>query len=73
MRLSNDYSPFGKFSTQILLITIFLMIPPVVTGIMLGGLVNPIFFLLLIGLIAPIWFFRWGMHKQDIELFGEHK
>jgi len=61
--LSTDYSPFGKFSIQILLIGIGLCVLGTLPMIHFG-LVGLIYFIL------PVTFVVLGMHKQNKELFG---
>jgi len=62
MKLSNDYSPFGSFATQIWVISLILIvlgaIPMFVFGIGYG----------LIWMIVPTVFVIWGMRKQTREL-----
>ena len=67
--LSNDYSPFGKFSIQILVLTIIFVcigVIPVIFGLTQK---NAFFIISGFGIMGSgITFFIWGNWKQDKEL-----
>ena len=73
MKLSEDYSPYGIFSKQILIITLVALWS--ILGVIIGLLyvVGTIALVGLLAIGAPIIFFFWGMDKQTKELFGEHQ
>jgi hypothetical protein len=71
LKLSDDYSPFGRFATQVLHIT---LIGIICIGAVSAGLVfvlNVYSLLVLLAIVVPILFFIWGMRKQDRELFNK--
>lgn len=79
MKLSTDYSPFGKFSQQIYILT--MLTAPLGGGMIVGGIISGLLIgistltFTLLGLGVPLFvlgvhIFRWGDTKQTKELFG---
>jgi len=66
MRLSDDYDGFGKFSLQVLGITLALFVPSGI--IMYISLIYFSSYLGFLSIIIPFGFFIWGNLKQCHEL-----
>ncbi len=74
MKLSTDYSPFGKFSRQILILT--LLTAPAGAGIGVFGLLHNNIIAIIIGgflLITGILIMQLGHRKSTRELFGPNQ
>ncbi len=74
MKLSTDYSPFGKFTNQILILT--LLTAPAGAGIGVYGLLHSNIIAFIVGatlVVIGILIMQLGHRKQTNELFGPHQ
>ena len=73
MKLSNDYSPLGKFSEQVFVITLTIFLGGLVTISITAFLATGNILTIFCGFISTLpafLFMRWGHKKQEKELFG---
>jgi len=74
LKLSTDYSPYGKFTNQILILT--LLTAPAGAGIGIYGLLHNNMIAMIVGVglvITGILIMQLGHRKQTIELFGPNQ
>jgi len=74
LKFSTDYSPFGKFTNQILILT--LLTAPAGAGIGIYGLLHNNMIAMIVGVglvITGILIMQLGHRKQTIELFGPNQ
>ncbi len=74
MKLSNDYSPTGLFSKQILILS--LLTAPAGTGVLIYGFMHSNIIAMIVGavfLITGILIMQLGFSKQTKELFGPNQ
>ena len=72
--LSDDYSPFGTFSYQILGLTLGFVLGGIIligVGILVGFPLIPLMGITFGCIIFGCIVFHWGMKKQDRKLFGK--